>query len=125
MMNNDKHYIKEIKRIIDLDVIEIILERTSYIDDDYGGKIKEISKVNVNGRLYNKKSIRELTGVKGEYLGITSTAAEKLLTLIDADVIEGDVFTVENRTYRVSFVNKYLNLCKQIELEVLENGIDY
>lgn len=122
MMNNDKHYIKEINKIINVDPIKLELTRVEEVGDGYGGNTTVKTKANVIGRLYNKKSVRELADVKGEYIGLSALAAEKLLTLSDVDVKKGDTFKVDDRNYRVHFVNDYLGLCKQIELEVLEIG---
>lgn len=124
MTDNNKHYIKEIQKIIDIDKVELNLSRVEKTSDGYGGYTTIKKNINVIGRLYNKRSVRELSDVKGEYIGLSALAAEKLLTLSNADVKKGDTFTLHDRDYRVHFVNDYLGLCKQIELEVVELGSD-
>lgn len=119
-MNNRKYYIAEVAKIIDLDPTTIELTRTVTEDDGYGGETATTTSHSIKGRLYNKKTVRELLDISGQRTSFAAVAAEKLLCLPTEDIEEGDTFTVENRKYKVSMVKNYLDICQQIELTVIK-----
>ena len=66
---------------------------------------------------YETKAKREvLTGYGVTYTGVQVT---KILAKHDADIQEGDTFEYEGKKYKVLFVKDYMDICKQIELEVI------
>lgn len=119
MVNVDAYYTNEIKKIINQDKRTFTGTRNVKTDDGFGGVTITKKTTSFEGRLYNKKSVRDVLDVSGDAVGYSSVSAEKILTLASADVAEGDEIEVENRRYRLRFVRNFLEICNQIELEVI------
>ena len=122
MMAGAKYYISVIKQMIDQDKHTFNISRDEKVEDGYGGFITVNKEIEFEGRIYNRKSVREITDIQGTSIGLSAVSHEKLLTLSDVDIRKGDVLEFEGRTLRVKFANDYFNICKQIELEVIEDG---
>ncbi|MGO3751209.1 MAG: hypothetical protein ACTJGH_00410 [Peptoniphilaceae bacterium] len=121
MMAGIKYYRSIIQEIINQDKNTFQVTRSIKEDDGFGGTIESTKQIEFEGRIYNRKSIREITEIKGISLGFTQTTTEKLLTLSDVDIKKGDVFEFKDRTLRVKFVNDYFGICKQTELEAIRD----
>ena len=119
MVNNEAYYANEIDKIIEQDRSTFILTRNIHADDGFGGVTLSKKTIVAEGRLYNKKSVRDVIDVSGDAVGYSSVSAEKILALHSADILEGDELIVEDRKYRIRFVRTFFNICKQIELEVI------
>lgn len=115
---NTKYYKKYIEKLINSNPVEITINRKITTPDGYGGTTTEDIEVNATITLYDKKARKQIVSEQGvSYTGITVT---KLLALHDADIIEGDTFTINGNKYKVSFIKPYLDICKQGELEVIK-----
>lgn len=119
-MDSNLYYRGEIAKIISQDPFTLCITRKTKTDDGYGGVIETETSHTVTGRLYNKRSVRELLDTSGNYTSFTTVAAEKLLCTADADIQEGDTFTVGNRLYRVILAKDYLGVCVQCELAAVK-----
>lgn len=86
-------------------------------DDGYGGVILTPINISETVSFYQKRSNREVIVEAG--ILYNSSSIEKILATGNADIIKGDTFNVNDKDYRVSFVNSYFDICKQIELEVI------
>lgn len=116
-----KYYRKYVEKIIQADPTDIIITRIQRIPDGYDGWIEEeVTLPPQTVGIYNKKSHREHMDDSGTTIGYLQSSVEKMLCKHDADVLEGDKFTAKGREYRVTFVNNYLDICKQVELEVIK-----
>lgn len=114
---NTKYYKKYIEKLINSNPANITIKRKIKIDDGYGGTIIEEKEVNETVAFYETKARREvLTDYGVTYTGVQVT---KILAKHDADIQEGDTFEYEGKKYKVLFVKDYMNICKQIELEVI------
>lgn len=120
MMAGTKYYISIIKQIINQDKTTFNVKRKVKVNDGYGGFTEEDKEVQFSGRIYNRKSAREMADIHG--ISINFTTGEKILTLSEADIKKGDILKYQGRKLRVHFVNDYLGICKQSELEVIEDG---
>lgn len=117
-MIGNLYYKKYIKKLINANPANITIKRKIKIDDGYGGSIVEEKEINETVTFYERKARREVVTDYGTtYVGINIT---KILALFNADIIEGDTFTYEGKTYKVLFAKPYLDVCKQIELEVIK-----
>lgn len=114
---NTKYYKKYIEKLINSNPANITIKRKIKTDDGYGGTIIEEKEVNETVTFYEIKTIREvLTDYGVTYAGAQAT---KILAKHDADIQEGDTFEHGGRKYKVLFVKDYMDICKQIELEVI------
>lgn len=121
-MGVNLYYRKYIEKMIKENPAEIEIARTILKDTGRGGKTKETIKLDPQiVTIYNKKSQRERVNDSGEVIGYMASSIEKLLAKHNADIEEGDTFINGNRKYRIVFVNNYMDICKQAELEVIEN----
>ncbi len=119
-MNGIKsYYRKQIERLIEQDRQDIIAARKTTTEDGYGGHTTEEIKVHYSGRIYNRHSVREVLDIHGASIGWSTVAHAKILTLSEADIKEDDTFEFDGRRMRVRFVEDYLSMCKQAELEVV------
>ncbi len=101
--------------------ISIAIKRITKVPDGFDGWIEE--EVTLDPQtvsIYNKKSHRERINDRGSVIGYMSSSVEKMLCAYDADILEGDKFIANGREYKVTFVNGYLGICKQAELEVIK-----
>ena len=115
------YYRKQIERIIAQDKLDITATRKTMTEDGYGGHTMEEIKVYYSGRIYNRYSAREVLGIHGVSIGWSTVAHAKILTIFEADIQEGDLFEYDGRKMRVRFVKEYMGMCKQAELEVVED----
>ena len=98
----------------------ITIKRIKIIDDGFGGEKKEAIEVDPQiVSIYDKRSQREMVADKGAVIGFMSSNAEKLLAFGNADIEEGDKFKAGNREYKVMLPKKYMDICIQAELEVI------
>lgn len=114
---NTKYYKKYIEKLININPVEIIIKRKVNTPDGYNGTNSTTKKINATVTLYDKKGSRQI--VTDEGISYTGVIVTKLLALNDTDIIEGDTFNVDNKTYKVSFIKSYMGICKQAELEVI------
>lgn len=119
-MDNKIFYTGEIRKIIAQDPVELAIRRTVKVDDGYGGVTETETSHSVTGRLYNKRSVRELLDTSGNYTSFTAAAAEKLLCTADADIQEGDTFAAGGRMYKVVLAKNYFDICMQCELQAIK-----
>lgn len=113
---NTRYYKKYIEKLINSNPATITIIRKEETDDGYGGSIIEEKEITETVTFYERKARREvLTDYGPTYVGVQVT---KILAKADADIKEGDTFTQEGKKYKVLFVKDYMEICKQIELEV-------
>ena len=117
-MKGNLYYKKYIEKLINANPATITIKREIKTDDGYGGSIVEEKKIAETVTFYDRKARREVVNDYGTtYVGINIT---KILSKSDADIIEGDTFIHEGKTYKVLYVKPYFDICKQIELEVIK-----
>ena len=115
---NTRYYKKYIEKLINSNPAEIKIKRKEETDDGYGGTIIKEKEVNEIVTIYERKSRREIVTDSGIiYAGEKVT---KILAKADADIQEGDKFEYEGKQYKVLLVKQYMDICKQIELEVIK-----
>lgn len=113
----DRYYKKYIEKLINSNPATITIKRKIKTDDGYGGSIIEEKEITETVTFYERKARREvLTDYGVTYAGVQVT---KILAKHDADIQEGDTFEYEGKKYKVLFVKDYMEICKQIELEVI------
>lgn len=114
---NTRYYKKYIEKLINSNPANVTIKRKIKIDDGYGGFIIEEKEITETVTFYERKTRREvLTDYGTTYTGVQIT---KILAKHDADIQEGDTFEYEGKKYKVLFVKDYMDICKQIELEVI------
>ena len=114
---NTRYYKKYIEKLINSNPATITIKRKIKTDDGYGGSIMDEKKITETVTFYERKARREvLTDYGTTYTGVNIT---KILAKADADIQEGDTFKHEGKKYKVLFVKDYMEICKQIELEVI------
>lgn len=118
-MGANMYYKKYIEKLINSNPTTITITRTTKVDDGYGGYTETEIEHNERVTFYDKKATRQTVNESGVILGYSSSNVEKALVKGDADIIKGDIIKANGREYRVLFVNPYLDICKQIELEVI------
>lgn len=119
-MGSHKYYRRYIEKIIAANPSEITIARDIIQETEYRGKVRDtLILAPQTVRLYNKRSKRQVILESGR---IITTNTEMLLTGANADIKEKDIFSIGNRKYRVTFVKDYLGICKQAELEVIEDA---
>ncbi len=120
-MGADKYYRRYIEKAIQSNPTTIVIRRIQRIDDGYDGFIEEEIELDPQTvTFYNRKSQREIIQDKGQTIGYLSSNTEKILCTHDTDIQDGDYFNANDREYRVIFVDNYLDICKQVELEVVQ-----
>ena len=116
-MRANLYYKKYIEKLINSNPATITIIRKEKIDDGYGGSIIEEKEITEKVAFYERKARREVVSDYGTtYTGVQVT---KILAKADADIQEGDTFEHEGKTYKVLYVKPYMDICKQIELEVI------
>lgn len=114
---NTRYYKKYIEKLINSNPATITIKRKEETDDGYGGTIIEEKEITETVTFYERKARREvLTDYGLTYVGVQAT---KILAKHDADIQEGDTFEHGGKKYKVLFVKDYMEICKQIELEVI------
>ena len=120
-MGVNLYYKKYIEKLINANPATITIKREIKTDDGYGGSIIEVKEITETVTFYDRKARREVVTDYGTtYVGVSVT---KILAKADSQIIEGDTLTHEGKTYKVLYVKPYLDICKQIELEVIKNGV--
>lgn len=122
LMEHKKYYQGEIEKIIAQDPTIIEVTRKQLTDDGYGGTTETEVTYEIICRLYNKRTVREIVTASGTNVGLSAAAAEKLLCPAAAPIEKGDTFSVDGRKYRVSLAKNYMDICKQVELEVINHA---
>lgn len=120
-MRGNLYYKKHIEKLINFDPTIINITRIEKTDDGYGGHTETEITITETVTFYEKKANRQTINDKGMVIGYMASSIEKILTKFDADILEGDTFKANGREYLVSFVNPFIGICKQIELEVIKN----
>lgn len=120
-MRGNLYYKKYIEKLISFDPTTVNITRIEKTDDGYGGYTETIITITEIVTFYQKRSNRQMISDNGVSVGYMATSIEKILTDFDADILEGDTFKANGREYKVLFVNSYIGICKQIELEVIKN----
>jgi len=116
----DKQYYRSvIRKVIDEEKAVLSAKRVVKTDDEYGGNETEEIGIVIEGRFYGGRSYRTVSKVAGIVFNYHSTADAKLLTMPNEDVQTGDVFEHNGHEYRVRFINNYLDVCLQCDLEVV------
>jgi len=115
---SDRYYKKYVEKMINTNPISIVVTRKKKVDDGYEGykEIKIILQEQVV-TIYNKKRQRHTIADKGITYYVQNVP--KLLATSDVDIKEGDIFEHRGKTFRVAFLDDYLGICKQAELEVI------
>jgi len=117
-MGANLYYKKYIEKLINSNPATITIKRKQEVDDGYGGTIVKTVEVTETVAFYERKVRREVISDYGTtYTGVNIT---KILARADADIQEGDTFKHEGKTYKVLYVKPYMDICKQIELEMIE-----
>lgn len=118
---NTKYYKKYIEKLIALDPIDITIKRKASVDDGYKGETtSDIVLAPQTVTMYKKKSHREVISDANQGVGYMVHNIEKILALYDADILEKDTFMYDGKLYKVKFAKGYLDVCKQIEVEVIK-----
>lgn len=120
-MQGNLYYKKYIEKLINFDPITVNITRIEKTDDGYGGYTETERTITEIVTFYQKRSNRQIINDNGVSVGYMATSIEKILTKFDADILEGDTFVANNREYLVTFVNPFIDICKQVELEVIKN----
>lgn len=122
-MGPNLYYKKYIEKLINADSTTINITRIEKLPTEYKGyKTKKVD-VSETVLFYKKRSNRQTVNESGVVIGYMATSIEKVLAKGDADILKGDTFKANNREYKVLFVNNYFDICKQIELEVIQNEL--
>ena len=117
-MGPNLYYRKYIEKLINSNPANITIKRKIKTDDGYGGSIVIETEVNETVTFYERKARREVVNDSGSaYIGVSVT---KILALFDSGIAEGETFIHEGKTYKVLFAKPYMDICKQIELEVIK-----
>lgn len=119
-MVGNLYYKKYIEKLIESNPTTINITRIEKVDDGYNGYIEKPVEITETVTFYEKRSNRETVSESGVTIGYMATSIEKILAKANTDIIEGDTFKANGREYKVLFVNQYLDICKQIELEVIK-----
>lgn len=116
MMADSKFYIEILKKNIEKHKNKFKAVRYLKESDGFGGSIINEQEVEFEGVIYNRKTSSIVFKIEGK----VASGNEKLLALPDSDIKKGDVFYYQDRKLRIKFINNYLNICLQCELEVVE-----
>lgn len=122
-MGNNLYYKKYIEKLINSNPTTINITRIEKIPDSYGGYTEKTIEITETVTFYQKKSNRQMVSDSGTTIGYISSTVDKILAKGNADILEGDIFVVDNKEYRALFVKPYFDICKQAEVEVIRDGI--
>ena len=115
---NTKYYKHYVEKTIAANPSVIKIQRTVKTPDGYGGNTETTVEIAEVVSFYDRKARREVVSEYGT--SYTGVAVTKILAAGDADIKEGDIFTAENKRYRVGFAKKYADICVQAELEMIK-----
>ena len=119
-MGANRYYQKYIEKLINTNPADIVLTRIIKEPDGYEGYNEYPVQISLTVTFYTKKVFRTTIQEKGVVSSDLTRQVNKILAKGDADIQEGDTFEHGGRTYRVSFINTYLDICKQAEVEAIE-----
>lgn len=117
---NVKYYKKYIEKLINSNPTYIKIRRTRSTDDGFGGT--EESAVTLRPQkvtFYEARAQREVVSDKG-ITSYYSSNVVKMLAKSGADIKCGDIFKSGGQTFKVAFLQPYLDVCYQAELEVIK-----
>ena len=114
---NSKYYKKYIEKMIDSKPSQLILKRETRQSDGYGGYTSSTTEIPIKGSVYETKSRRGMLTEAG--IVYTGIRISKLLVSYDTDIKVGDQFIYQDSVYKVIFVDEYMDICKQVEIEVV------
>ena len=120
-MQGSLYYKKYIEKLINANPTTLTIKRITKVDDGYGGHTTTESTHDETVTFYQRRSNREFVSDSGVSVGWMATSIEKILAKATTDIVRGDKFIANDREYRVTFVQPYFDICKQIEVEVIEN----
>jgi len=113
-----KYHSKYIEKLINANPAIITITRKTTIDDGFGGKIENNVILEPQAvRIYNQKSQREVISDRGIK---TELNLPKILAMHGADIKKGDMFINGGRTYKVTSLFPYMDVCLLGELEVVK-----
>lgn len=119
-MGANRYYQKYIEKLINANPADIVLTRIIKEPDGYEGFIEHPVQISLAVTFYTKKAPRSTIQEKGVVVTNLVSAVNKILAKGDADIQEGDTFEYGGWKYQVGFINTYLGICKQAEVEVIE-----
>lgn len=122
-MKGNLYYQKHIEKLINANPTIINITRMQESDDGYGGVTLTPKEISETVTFYQKRANRELINESGISVGYMASSIEKILTKSDADIIKGDMFIANGREYKVQFVNPYFDICNQVEVGVVKDGV--
>lgn len=118
---NTQYYQKYISKIITAKPVVIILKRQIKTDDGYGGVTSTDTFLSTQQfHFYDKKYVGEIISDAGKAYSSIIGMRSKMLCLSDADIEGDDTLVYQGNTYKVINVKTYMDVCKQIELEVIQ-----
>lgn len=114
-----RYYKSYVQRVINTVGTDITFSRFVGVDDGYGGKLPDTEiPVYETVAVYDRASRQYVITDAG--VGYKGAGTTMLLARYEADIQRGDIFDVLGYKFRVLFVKPYFNICKQIEIEVVE-----
>lgn len=116
---NVKYYKYYINKLINTLPSTINITRTNIISDGYGGHTNEIQEFTEVVAFYDKKNRIEIINDSGS--GYSGSSPSRILAKSGANIKTGDYFTIEGREYKVLYVKPYLDICLQVEIEVVKD----
>ena len=116
-MIGTRYYKSYVERVIAANPTEIAITRITEVPDGYGGVVKLTEVITEVIAFYERTEKREVVSEYGKTY--TAISLVKALSKGNANIIKGDMFTVDNIEYRVVYPKPYKDICKQIELEVI------
>ena len=119
-MGANRYYQKYIEKLINANPAGIVLTRIIKEPDGFEGFIEYPVTISLTVTFYTKKAFRTIIQEKGVVSSDLTRQVNKIMAKGDADILEGDTFEHGGRKYRVGFVNSYMGICKQAEVEVIE-----
>ena len=119
-MDNNLYYKYYINKLIDVAPANLTLTRKIKTPDGYGGFKTSTKQVEIRGTFYDRQAKREIVNDHGITFMSAIMKVTKLLTGYEADIQKDDTFEHNGYKYKVIFVKTYPNICKQIEVEVIE-----
>lgn len=114
------YYRRYIEKVINLDPVTITIKRTVEVETEYGGVKKETVILEPQiVSIYNRRSLQNVVNDAGQVTGSTLARATRLLATADTDISEGDEFEYAGKIWRVVFLQSFMGICHQAELEVI------